>query len=57
VRGCGARSCLSYKRFMSILNLIAAVPASSSAILSVGYLPLTFGVLDALTEKIACAFF
>jgi len=35
------------KRFMSILNLIAAVPASSSAILSVGYLPLTFGVLDA----------
>jgi len=32
---------------MSILNLIAAVPASSSAILLVGYLPLTFGVLDA----------
>ena len=37
---------------MSILNLIAAVPANSSAILSAGHLPLTFGALSVQAEKV-----
>ncbi|HLQ50714.1 MAG TPA: AMP-binding protein [Terriglobales bacterium] len=38
---------------MSILNLIAAGPANSSAILSAGCLPLTFGALSVQAEKVA----
>src|SRR5260370_11968048 len=38
---------------MTLLNLIAAGPANSSAILSAGRLPLTFGALSVQAEKVA----